>query len=100
MWYFDVGEKEVVDWCPGWPMVGEKAGTKSASKSCEPGRLPGEVLKTEKSSAKRGVQSSLGVGVAVLCGGLLPSILIPGVWNTGLGKKEVVEEGVCLGVGG
>ena len=62
---------------------------KSAKAPLEPRRLPGVELKTEMSSAKRGVQP------------LDSSKLVPccfGVWKTGLGKT--VEVGVCCGVGG
>lgn len=80
-----------------WAVGEAKGATKSAKGPCEPLKLPGVLLKTEKSSAKRGVQSGPGVVVVVL---EVLSNPIFGVLKTGLGKNEVVEVGVCLGVGG
>jgi len=56
---------------------------------CEPLRFPGVALKTEYSSAKRGVQPVDSSNRPWLC---------LGVSKTGLGK--IVDVGVCLGVGG
>ena len=61
LWYF---EGEETRWASS--TVGDvKGATKSEKGPCEPLRLPGVLLKTEKSSAKRGVQSGPGVVVVV-----------------------------------
>lgn len=62
---------------------------KSGNGPWEPRRFPGVALKTEYSSAKRGVQPDES--------SKRPSVCL-GVSKTGLGK--MVEVGVCLGVGG
>jgi len=64
-------------------------GAKSANGPCEPLRLPGVALKTEYSSAKRGVQPPDSSKRPWWC---------LGVSKTGLGK--MADVGVCLGVGG
>ena len=101
---FGLGEKELV--CAGellatssvdngrlWPEPNAKGvpGEKSGNGLWVPlRRLPGVELKTEYSSAKRGV-------VQPLDSSNRPELRF-GVSNTGLGKME--EVGVCLGVGG
>lgn len=95
MWLFEEGENPS---CAASGIEGDvKGATKSPKGPCEPLKLPGVLLKTEKSSAKRGVQSGPGVVEAVFEEFANP---ILGVSKTGLGKNEVDDVGVCLGVGG
>ncbi len=71
-----------------WELAGV-AGTKSGNCACEPLRLPGVALKTEYSSAKRGVEPPKSVKEPCGC---------RGVSKTGLANEA--EVGVCWGVGG
>lgn len=75
--------------CPRKADAKGVVGTKSAKGNCAPRRLPGVALKTEYSSAKRGVRPL--VSAKDPWGGF-------GVSKIGLGNAP--EVGVCFGVGG